>query len=73
VARSKFWKRGDLAKLSTITKIRATALSDIFHRRIAISVRRASLLQASIKQVTGKDVPFMELVLSKQSKHPCFF
>lgn len=69
----KFWKRGELAKLSTITGIRPTALSDYFHRRISISVRRATMLQSSIKQITGKDVPFMELVLSKQSKHPCFF
>jgi hypothetical protein len=31
------------------------------------------LLCSAIKNVTGKDVPILEMIFSYRSNHPCFF
>lgn len=70
---NKFWRRGELTRLSVVAGIRLSALSGIFHRHIGISPRRALHLRGAIREVTGKDVSFADLVFSKKSNHPCFF
>lgn len=70
---NRFWRRGDLTRLSYLTGIRLPALSGFFHRKIGVSSRRALRLQGAIHEITGKQIPFLELLFSKKSQHPCFF
>jgi len=73
IAKQKFWKRGQLARVSAISGIRLSAISGIFHRQLGVSPGRALVLAGAVKDVTGKSVPVMEFIFNKSSKHPIFF
>jgi hypothetical protein len=73
LAKKKFWKRGEIARVSAISGIRISAISGILHRQLGVSPGRALILAGAVKEVTGKNVPVMDFIFNKNSKHPIFF
>lgn len=73
IAQAAFWKRGELTSVSNISGIRLATISSIFHRRLGVSPGRAMILAGAVKEVTGKDVPLVDFIFNRTSKHPCFF
>lgn len=61
------WPFGSQVHLAAQLRIRPAQLSDILHRRIGVSTRRARQLE----RITG--IPALEWLTSKYSKHPAFY
>ena len=69
----KYWKRGEITRLSIEAKINKTTLSNILHRRVGVSKNRAFMLESLCRELFDKDISWREWMFNASSEHEAFF
>jgi hypothetical protein len=70
--KEKFFEHGDMTLIAKQCGVSRSRLCDIFHRRRNVRTDTAKKIAIAIVLVTGKSVPWSEIINTKYSNHPAF-
>ncbi len=68
-----WWSYKDKKLFADTAGINQTLLSNILHRKIGVSTKRAKVYESICLDVLGKTIPWTAWACNRDTKHPGFY